>query len=192
MIIPKNTITQNKGFTLIELLVVIGIISLLSAVVLASLTQTKAQAINTKQIADYRTVLNAMLQFKQDNGYYPSYGDASGYTCIGNYSNGCKIVSPVSNSTNMNDSLKKYLSSYTFIDKPVKIITSPPIITMDDYNGFVFACTTETLNKCNSGKLLFPALKNKNSCPQVMSGIKSGDDDVTGTKDYTLCSIILN
>lgn len=183
---------RNNGFTLIELLVVIGIIALLSSVVLASLTNAKAQAENTKQIADYKVVLNALLQFKQENGYYPSYGNSDHYTCIGNYSDGCKIVNQIPNNTNMNSSLEKYLSSYSFIDKKVKIITSPPFITMNDYNGFVLLCTNENLNKCSDGKLLFPALKNKNSCPQIMSDVKSGDQDITGIQDYTLCSIILN
>ena len=87
---------KNNGFTLIELLVVIGIIALLSSIALSSLTQAKAQADNTKQIADYRVVLNALLQFKQDNGYYPSYKDSNGYTCIGNYINGCRIINDLS------------------------------------------------------------------------------------------------
>ncbi|MEI6553161.1 MAG: prepilin-type N-terminal cleavage/methylation domain-containing protein [bacterium] len=185
--IKKN---KNKGFTLIELLVVIGIIALLSSVILSSMTQARAQADNAKQIADYRVVLNALLQFKQDNGYYPS--DNTNYTCIGTYSGGCKVVSSsVPNSTSMNNSLQKYLSSYNFLDKTVTIISSGYFPMSNDYKGFVLSCTNRD-TQCNKGYLLFPALKNKNSCPQIMSDVKTGDDIVTGIDEYTWCSVELN
>ncbi len=186
---PKTI--YNKGFTLIELMVVIGIISLLSAVILASLTQAKAQATNTKQIADYRVVLSALLQFKQDNGYYPSSGLTGTYTCIGNYSEGgCKKTDNViSNNPAMNSSLQKYLSSYSFVDQTVKIADTVGIIK--DYKGFIFACTGGN-PQCSNGKLLFPALKNSNSCPQMMSDISTSDFYLGAISDYTWCSVLLN
>lgn len=181
-----------KGFTLIELLVVIGIITLLSSVILSSLTQAKAQANNTKQIADYRVVLNALIQFKQENGYYPSNGGLNTYTCIGNYSEGgCKVAgSVISNNTTMNDSLKKYLSSYSFIDTTIKIVTGIPPST-STYKGFVLSCISGT-PQCQTGKLLFPALKNRNSCPQIMSDINTGEFYATVLLDYTWCQVDLN
>ncbi|MEI6042249.1 MAG: prepilin-type N-terminal cleavage/methylation domain-containing protein [bacterium] len=191
----KTKQARNKGFTLIELLVVIGIIALLSSIVLSSLTQAKAQANNTKQIADYRVVLNALLQFKQDNGYYPSNSDNKGYTCIGNYSdNGCTLTSStIVNNPIMNDSLKKYLSSYNFLDKQVTVSMSSKYVTLvNDYKGFVLACTTPISDtKCSKGSLRFPALKNKNSCPQIMSDI-SASEFLSATDEYTWCSVDLN
>jgi prepilin-type N-terminal cleavage/methylation domain-containing protein len=180
---------KNNGFTLIELLVVIGIIALLSSIVLSSLTQAKAQADNTKQIADYRVVLNALLQFKQDNGYYPS-STTNGDTCIGVYSeNGCKKTSAVVlNNPAMNTSLQKYLSAFNFVDRKVTISSEPGLI--NDYKGFVFTCTSGG-SQCQKGKLSFPALKNKNSCPQIMSDITSVDF-LQGTAEYTWCSVALN
>ena len=187
----KNHKIKNKGFTLIELMVVIGIIALVSSVVLSSLTQAKAQADNTKQIADYRVVLNALLQFKQDNGYYPS-DNTSGDTCIGLYSNGgCKKTSAtIPNSTNMNTSLQKYISSYNFVDKTITISTTTPFLLIKDYKGFVLSCTSGGA-QCKTGSLYFPALKNKNSCPQIMSDIKN-TDFLQGMQDYTWCSVELN
>lgn len=187
----KPQTIYNKGFTLIELMVVIGIISLLSAVVLSSLTQARAQAENTKQIADYRVVLDALLQFKQDNGYYPSDGGAPSKTCIGVYSEGgCKEANTsILNNPNMNNLLKKYLSSYSFVDKSVIIARSfPP--SSKNYKGFILYCI-EGNPECTKATLQFPALKNKNSCPQIMSDISSGEF-ASVISDYTWCKVDLN
>ena len=188
-------IAQKKGFTLIELLVVIGIIALLSSIILSSLTQARAQANNTKQIADYRVVLNALLQFKQDNGYYPSDRLSGTNTCIGSYSDGgCKQMDAViSNSPTMNTSLKKYLSSYNFVDNAVSIsFTTGPAFSSANYKGFVLSCVSDDGTHCKSASLLFPALKNKNSCPQIMPDVKSGDSLLNTVADYTYCSVDLN
>lgn len=192
-IMKKPQTIYNKGFTLIELMVVIGIISIISAVVLSSLTKAKAQAENTKQIADYRVVLNALLQFKQDNGYYPSDGATGSVTCIGNYSaNGCiQANSTILNSPSMNTSLKKYLSSYSFLDKSVTIITSSPVFTSSNYKGFILQCISGS-TQCDKAVLNFPALKNNNSCPKIMSDVLTSDNVITGIADYTWCEVELN
>jgi prepilin-type N-terminal cleavage/methylation domain-containing protein len=192
----KPQTIYNKGFTLIELMVVIGIISLLSAVVLGSLTTAKAKAENTKQIADYRVVLNALLQFKQDNGYYPSdNGQANTFTCIGEYteSGGCKMNNSIkANSAIMKSSLQKYLSSYTFVDKPVTIAVSAPIAMSSDYKGFILSCTTSEDSRCKTATLLFPALKNNNSCPRIMSDISASESLNNVISTYTWCRADLN
>jgi len=187
----KPQTIYNKGFTLIELMVVIGIISMLSAVVLGSLTAAKAKAENTKQIADYRVVLDALLQFKQDNGYYPSDSGATSKACIGIYSEGgCKQANNlISNNSNMNNSLKKYLSSYSFVDKSVIVATSfPPAAT--NYKGFILLCTKGT-PECSEAVLNFPALKNNNSCPRIMSDIPSKDFYDSVISEYTWCQVDL-
>jgi prepilin-type N-terminal cleavage/methylation domain-containing protein len=191
----KNHKIKNKGFTLIELMVVIGIIALISSVVLSSLTQAKAQADNTKQIADYKVVLNALLQFKQDNGYYPYTNIEDYYTCIGSYSdNNCIVTNAtVSNNIDINNSLNKYISSYKFLDKSVPITySSGPIALTKNYKGFVVHCIEDDGSRCQKGLLFFPALKNKNSCPKIMSDIKTSDNVVTGIADYTWCKVELN
>lgn len=188
--ISPNNIKKNKGFTLIELLVVIGIITLLSSVILSSLTQAKDQANNTKQIADYKVVLNSLLQFKQDNGYYPS-DNTNSYTCIGNYSGGCIVAGATyTNSLAMKNSLQKYLSSYNFLDKKVTIIDD--IGLTSDFNGFVLSClAANEFSQCKQASLLFPALKNKISCPQIMSDIPAGEI-LTPSSNYTWCQVNLN
>jgi prepilin-type N-terminal cleavage/methylation domain-containing protein len=191
----KNHKIKNKGFTLIELMVVIGIIALVSSVVLSSLTQAKAQADNTKQIADYRVVLNALLQFKQDNGYYPYTNITDTYTCIGNYSdNNCIVTNAtISNNIDINNSLNKYISSYKFLDKIVPITySSGPIALTKNYKGFVIGCNeNDGNNHCKKGLLLFPALKNAKSCPQIMSDV-SASEALNGIEIYTWCKVELN
>ncbi len=186
---------KNKGFTLIELMVVIGIIALISSVVLSSLTQAKAQADNTKQIADYRVVLNALLQFKQDYGYYPYTNVIDPYTCIGNYSNNQCVVTnaTITSDANINNSLKKYISSYTFLDKVVPITySSGPVALTKNYKGFVIGCNEDDGNNhCKKGLLLFPALKNIKSCPQIMSDV-SASEALSGIENYTWCKVDLN
>lgn len=67
---------NSKGFTLIELLVVISIISLLSAVVLASLNSARVKArdvIRKENLIQLRTAIN---NYFLDNGSYPNPGMA--------------------------------------------------------------------------------------------------------------------
>lgn len=191
MMKTKAVKKNSSGFTLIELLVVIGIITLISSVILSSLTQAKAQANNTKQIADYRVILGALTQLKQENGYYPSNGTDNTFTCIGDYSNGCKQTGlTVNNNASVDNLLKKYLSSYNFIDKTITI-ADPDLGIVKEYNGFVLSCK-QGAPLCTKATLLFPALKNRNSCPQIMSDISSSDFFNNGTLDYTWCQVDLN
>lgn len=61
----------KKGFTLIELLVVIAIIGLLSTIVIASLTSSKAKGRDAKRVSDVRSIQLALESFYNDYGYYP-------------------------------------------------------------------------------------------------------------------------
>ncbi|HLD19902.1 MAG TPA: prepilin-type N-terminal cleavage/methylation domain-containing protein [Patescibacteria group bacterium] len=65
---------HHIGFTLIELLVVISIISLLSAIGVASLNTTRAKARDTRRIADIQQLKTAVELFYDANGYPPSDG----------------------------------------------------------------------------------------------------------------------
>lgn len=62
---------KQSGFTLIELLVVVAIIGILSSVVLASLSDARAQARDTSRIADLKQIETALQLFFNDNGYFP-------------------------------------------------------------------------------------------------------------------------
>lgn len=69
--------TNSKGFTLIELLVVISIISLLSSVVLASLSNARTQARNTATAQQAQQLATAIVL--SNPGSYPV---STGFTCL--------------------------------------------------------------------------------------------------------------
>ncbi len=70
---------NNKAFTLIELLVVIAIISLLSAVILNSVADSKMRANDTKISEDLRQVKIAVEMYFVDNRDYPPTTSPTGY-----------------------------------------------------------------------------------------------------------------
>jgi type II secretion system protein G len=86
---------MRKGFTLIELLVVIAIIGLLSTIVIASLTSSKAKGRDAKRVADIRTIQLAMESYFNDNGFYPTALSSVAPTYIG-----ALPKDPSNNSTN--------------------------------------------------------------------------------------------
>ncbi len=64
----------NRGFTLIELLVVISIISLLSSIVIASVSEARASARDAERIAAVKQIQNALELYALDHGgNYPGY-----------------------------------------------------------------------------------------------------------------------
>lgn len=63
---------ESKGFTLIELLLVVGIIMVLAALVIVSVSKARARSRDGKRIADLSTIQLAMEMYKDSKGtYYP-------------------------------------------------------------------------------------------------------------------------
>lgn len=62
---------KQKGFTLIELLVVIAIIGLLATIVLVSLNTARKKARDTRRIADFHQIAQALEFFYDQVGKYP-------------------------------------------------------------------------------------------------------------------------
>lgn len=102
---------NKKGFTLIELLVVISIISLLSSVVLASLSNARAGARDAKRVSDIRQMQIAIELYILDNGYAPGLG--TGCDSLTNTNSSC-IADPVNNLSRwqyLESELSSYISS---------------------------------------------------------------------------------
>lgn len=76
--IPISKKSGNAGFTLMELLVVTAIISLLSSLVLASLSQVRASARDAQRVHDFQQLQTAMELFLDENDAYPGSGFQDG------------------------------------------------------------------------------------------------------------------
>lgn len=65
---------KNKGFTLIELLVVISIIGLLASIVMASLSQARGKAADSRVIQDLKQIQNqGALYYSVNNNSYVGF-----------------------------------------------------------------------------------------------------------------------
>lgn len=181
---------QNKGFTLIELLVVVAIITLLSGVVMASVTEARGKANNTKQLADYRSIVSALIQFKQDHGYYPA---SSTEACFGSYASGGCIKansSPITPDSTINNALKSYLSSHDFVSTPSVVVDENYGFAIK-YIGFLFKCSDSGVSygSCKKIRITFPAIKNSKSCPTILND--NPLNEVPGFTGYTICTMDL-
>lgn len=67
----KKILSKKGGFTLIELLVVIAIIAILTAIVTANFSQSKAKARDSKRISDIAQIQLALALFFDRCNAYP-------------------------------------------------------------------------------------------------------------------------
>lgn len=65
----------KKGFTLIEIVVVVGIIGLLAALTVLSLSRTQAKARDTKRVADLTAINTAVTAYITDHYEPPKVAD---------------------------------------------------------------------------------------------------------------------
>ncbi len=70
---------QTRGFTLIELVVVISILAILSGVLVPRVTNHLKSARDARRLTDIRAVRNAIEQYYQDKGAYPTANANSSY-----------------------------------------------------------------------------------------------------------------
>ena len=108
-------IKNQKGFTLIELMVVIAIIGLLSSIVLASLSEARSRARDSKRVSEIRSVEKALqLYALSNNGAVPlsAFTDISQVPTVGGVIY-CSNSAITTNNNNLYDTLisAKALSS---------------------------------------------------------------------------------
>lgn len=98
---------NQKGFTLIELMVVIAIIGLLSSIVLASLTEARSKARDSKRVSEMRNVEKALQIYAlNNNGAVPisAFTDISQVPKVANVID-CNNASIINNNNNLYDTL---------------------------------------------------------------------------------------
>lgn len=74
---------SKKGFTLIELLVVIAIIGVLASILLVSVNSIRSRGRDTKRVGDVRSLTQALEQYYDAIGQYPTALSALAPTYIG-------------------------------------------------------------------------------------------------------------
>lgn len=68
--INKTSLPNQRAFTMIELLVVATIVIILTTLALVSFAQANMSVRNSKRKADLETMRQALMLYRQDNGYY--------------------------------------------------------------------------------------------------------------------------
>jgi type II secretion system protein G len=84
---------KSRGFTLIELLVVVAIISILTSIIVASISNARMKARDAKRISDLAQISQALELYYEEKGYYPQSGcgwDCNGYLL--SYTNGWNLL----------------------------------------------------------------------------------------------------
>ncbi|MBP9763167.1 MAG: type II secretion system protein [Candidatus Pacebacteria bacterium] len=101
-------INTKKGFTLIELMVVVSIIALLSAIVVAGLTDAKGGAKNSKRNELARQYVIALGLYFGEHGNYP--GDSTDMVCLGTGypGNSCYILGSHNQNVNINNAISEF------------------------------------------------------------------------------------
>lgn len=75
----KNRVKYTKrGFTLIELLTVIAIIGILAGILIPTVGAVRKQANIAASKSQFNGYVNAMLQFRSEYGFFPTFGASGG------------------------------------------------------------------------------------------------------------------
>lgn len=121
----------NRGFTLLEMLVVIGIISILIALLLPTLTAARRNARNAATKATMHNMKIALENYRMESGTYPINPTGTGRifdsgvgwappgyygTSGGAYDHPCMGVGAMTTGTETNEKLVTVLTSTKFLD----------------------------------------------------------------------------
>jgi prepilin-type N-terminal cleavage/methylation domain-containing protein len=168
--------TRDKGFTLIELLVVVAIISLLTAVTLASLNTARARGQDAKVLAEYKQIQIAMEMFYNEHGRYPGVGTINGGNfCI---TNGCtllgaslpSLVSQIS-AFNYKSNLVENTSSLFDQFAAVFSYQASSNISLGNSKGFIYSIPTLLAQQSGTQPSIIFPLTGQNAVKQATVGV---------------------
>lgn len=158
----------KKGFTLIELLVVIAIISLLSAIIFASLNSARAKGRDAQRREDIHQLQIALELYFDSNGVYPASGGAANPNA--SWSNSAE--STTWNSGSLQTALAPYIS---------KLPTDP--LNQIGWINNVYYYVRLTGYSCNSKAYLL-VYKLENGASVISPGFPTCDGSAPVTFNY--------
>jgi type II secretion system protein G len=71
---------NTRGFTIVELIVVIIVIGIIAAIIIVSYSAITQSSRQQSLQADIKTAASKLVQYRSDNGSYPTSLDAAGVT----------------------------------------------------------------------------------------------------------------
>ena len=113
---------RNRGFALLELLVVIAIIGILSAIVIASLNDSRRKSRNVSVVEQVHQYHKALELYYSNNGSYPSPGANPAHEiCLADTGECWNGVFGASNarSVQVKTALAPYISSFPYTNQGV-------------------------------------------------------------------------
>lgn len=156
---------NKKGFTLIELMVVIAIIGLLSTIILASLSNTRAKAKNVAIKGEVVQILNALQLYRADvgKGFYPSNSGNCFSTA------GAVAVSPTcclggggpayTSCTYADGNISPDFYSLSPYLKTPRAAVDTFVIAGNNYRGYFYVCDVREAGgpqRCLDGYIIYP------------------------------------
>lgn len=117
----RMVIGARRGLTLIELLILMAIISIVAALILASVNRMKTKSRNVQRLGDLATIQQALEKYIDEHNYLPPTNETSG-ACE---TNGAYCREQL----DLNSPMARILIEGNYLDK----IPSPPTFSSTDH-----------------------------------------------------------